>query len=386
MCNSCNEKADVLEHEYVMSYSRKFALGEWHIPSIMDEDDFREIYQNRGYDELHFMHLSVTESPLIAVMPTPDHARQDRQVRMKLGKYLVRFMPELGETRIRELVEQHNGKYSNIRYHVAKTPRTIQAVYERGPRSCMSHSADDYSSCYHPTVVYGAGDIGVLFIWSISKEHGIKRRITGRAIVHLERKVYGRIYGDESRMELALNKAGYSQASYGDFDGSRLLRIPDGDDFVMPYLDNGYAVDDRGIDSPLIMSRGGSINCEHTNGLTSNYSGYCYRCEDGLHEDDMYFDNDGDCYCEHCYWEEHSYCDSCGETVRSEDTVYMDGHSETWCDGCYENHGGCCEECNSHHAIDDMHIADDDEMLRCSCCHEEHEEQNKEDDEDETTE
>ncbi len=255
----------------------RYQYGEWKIPQIfLDDPELNCMYFNEhkfdkeatdgsGRDYLnmhqrHWVHVSVhPEKPdMIAYTRTLKDGMRDRQVRVKLGRYLAQtFGDKLSDQKIAQLVAQHNEhQCEKLRWHIAMTPKRIETVYRRGPNSCMSKSRRyfdrDIDTVHdaHPTSIYGAGDLGVAFL----RREG---RITARVLVWPERKVYGRVYGDAERLCRALHEAGY-QSEYdhrkavkdaggdqfvdGGFNGARLLKLEVDDVLVAPYMDEDYGI------------------------------------------------------------------------------------------------------------------------------------------------
>lgn len=83
----------------------------------------------------------------------------------------------------------------------------------------------------------------------------------------------------------------------------------------------------------------------------------CTYCGDSVHEDDCYYNPNGDCCCEHCWGERFFYCDNCGEdcTLDGSELVRARRYSgrevtERVCEGCIDSETNIsfCEECNSY--------------------------------------
>jgi hypothetical protein len=203
-------------------------------------------------------------------------------------------------------------------------------------------------------------------------------RITARALVWKDKKRHGRIYGDEHRMQRALEIAGYSQ---GDFLGARIRNILDDrkkDVYVMPYLDNEQQVSK--IDSDwLMIDRDGSIHATQTNGLAvegvecescgdfedsgslrevytrqTRILQWCARCAD---DNAFHCEQTGSLVCnEHmsiidgeavadwhiesanyCEWNEEHTFEPCFDVIVSES-----GERQSWSRGAFQSHGDIC--------------------------------------------
>ncbi|MGV6876722.1 hypothetical protein ACUSIJ_29150 [Pseudochelatococcus sp. B33] len=266
-------------------------------------------YQAR-HDE-HFCHISREQAGKIAFTENPAKGQADRQLIMSPGRYLNRFFSEhLDNDAIRDwcarlsvLVQEHALK-------ITQDADEIEDVYVRGPRSCMAHEAGDFEGPCHPVRVYAGPDTALAYI-------GTRDDATARSIVWPDRKVYARIYGDESRLRLLLEGAGYSA---GSLNGARIRRIPHGDSFVVPYIDRGDDLADDG--EHLVIGRG-SISSGNTTGV-ADMPWYCPRC-----------DSEGSPY----------------------ETVYVaDGGSEEWCSRCFHDHATFCDYNNRYYSDDESFV------------------------------
>ena len=392
-----NEIIGPLSREQIVGYQcrehARFAAKQYFYIKALSEPDVLNLYNK--FRETHWAHVSIKRAPQIAFTPTEFDGVKDRQVSLKLGRYLTRFMPELGEARILELVQQHNAQFDIRATHIAKTPRTISTVYQRGVNSCMAHSHYHYLPDYNPTAVYGAGDIGVFFMWDKSNK---RRRITGRVLVHLERKAYGRIYGDDQRMEVALAKAGYHPDEGDEFQDARIIDVKHDGIQVCPYFDNGYQLAKCYETGQLFMTTGSNSSdkytvsemwdADQTNGLAEeNGMTSCYECGGDVHEDELYYAYD-DGYCESCYTDRFTSCESCSDPTEDRNTVEVhrsrpasDGSSapihwtEWWCHHCAEGEAVHCSDCHECHQDDSIQHSEHDDEVRCNSCHENHENQ-----------
>lgn len=95
---------------------------------------------------------------------------------------------------------------------------------------------------------------------------------------------------------------------------------------------------------------------------------YCNSCGDGIDEDNVYCAND-DVYCEHCYNNNFSSCDKCGESYNNDYVHEVCGHPRYYylCDDCMRDVGACeCEHCNNF--VIDYIVTEDSEVVRCEDC------------------
>lgn len=298
----------------------------------------------------HFAHLSISHPGLIAYTKNDEHGIQDRQTRIKPGRYLEEFYRDtFTPEQIAEFVAQC--KAENLELKIVTSPDDIVKVYRGdGPRSCMSPGPvvrDRNGDRIHPCAVYGDSDLAMAYLGDIDGT------ISARSIVWPEKKIYVRTYGDTATLAQVLRQAGYEQ---GSADGARIRRIDLGDGrLLMPYIDGTSAA--RIIDRHWIQLGDGDLEVQ------SETCGYIYP--DGKPDDDDDCDepDDDETYvCEHCNREyayetqSHgnlnlTYCDRCIDSRN-----YCDGCDDyTWddvtemtmggylCDSCIERESKTCE-------------------------------------------
>ena len=429
----------------------RYQYGEWKIPQIfLDDPELNCMYFNEhefdkeatdgsGRDYLnmhqrHWVHVSVhPEKPdMIAYTRTLKDGMRDRQVRVKLGRYLAQtFGDKLSDQKIAQLVARHNEhQCEKLHWHIAMTPTRIETVYRRGPNSCMSKSRRYYDrdiECIHdahPTSIYGAGDLGVAFL----RRDG---RITARALVWPERKVYGRVYGDADRLLRALHEAGY-QSEYdhrkavkdaggdqfvdGGFNGARLLKLDMDGVLVAPYMDEDYGI--QHLHSNVAYANSGFAMmtmryddaCNMTNGLSGERGEPCTDCGEHTHEDEQHHTHNGDMICENCRDNEYFWCDDTDElyhindavrtyddrlisqeayerdyfTCEDTDDVYpneqkvVTADCREICQSAYQDDYFTCDECGEVFHNDEANHCDHTGELRCNDCHEDYRQQNPE--------
>jgi hypothetical protein len=100
----------------------------------------------------HFAHVSTDDPTKLAFTPDAAHGRDDRQIRMRPGKYLASVL-KLDDDAVREWCSAWAIANHPTDLRFADTPDDIERVYTHGPNSCMCHPADDYASSCHPVRV-----------------------------------------------------------------------------------------------------------------------------------------------------------------------------------------------------------------------------------------
>lgn len=282
----------------------------------------------------HYAHVSAEDPSKLAFTESDSKGRQDRQTRVRPGRYLARFFPEMGPTAIQAWAQKFAATNEKHEARFATTPDEIVAAYENGPRSCMASE-----DCVR---VYGAGDLAVAYIGDLSES------VTARVLCWPSKKVYGRVYGDESRLVPALESAGFSLDNSG-FEGARLLRIEDSGGFVAPYVDGSYRANDNG--EHLILSSNGDYALDSQSGYI-NAGPLCDACEERCDEDET-SSVDGEIWCQGCYENGAFYCEECSECTRDDNARsvhYQSRNGQTsdtiMCASCAENDTFSCEGCS----------------------------------------
>jgi len=188
---------------------------------------------------------------------------------------------------------------------ITNDPFTIQRVYANGPRSCMNNETK-FNSHVHPASAYGSKDLAIAYLEKLS----IPNNFSARAVVNTERKIYGRLYGDEMRLAKALEGLGYAPSKVsgpygsstynGALIGAHLLKIKNDytHHWLVPYIDavefgiNEIEGDDKYLQivdkrdatvPPDVRARGGQPMAERgSNCLHHYFKKYCEECQLGF--------------------------------------------------------------------------------------------------------
>src|SRR5215218_3499799 len=168
----------------------------------------------------HYAHFSVDDGAKVAFTPSPEKGMVDIQVRMKPGRYLTKFYPQLTADDVRRLAIALD-KQLDVKFAV--TAEDIVRVYNNGPSSCMSHPAAHFrcGPDTHPCEVYGDSDLQLAYL-STKPLDDPDFRASARALVWPANKTWVRIYGDEGRLGPALEALGYMETD--SFKGA-LIRV-----------------------------------------------------------------------------------------------------------------------------------------------------------------
>lgn len=281
----------------------------------------------------HFVYLSA-EGGMIGYTPDYLYGRADRQVRMKPGKYLAKYYPEIPAHVAAEWVHACAPKEVTI----SQDADVIADVYFNGPHSCQ-HPESDHANEYvkdwanHPCRMYAGPDCGIAYL-------GDRKSAIARTVVWLDKKVYVRVYGEQS-LGARLEALGYSE---GRLDGARCQLRRDGERVIVPYVDGAsYGSECDGF---LVLSEcRGEWYMKETCGYVNEEQYYCSRedCSNTCDEDER--------YCSSCM-DAHWCCDDCGDDFFGYDN--RNGESHRWCDSCYANRITRCEGCDDTFCEEDL--------------------------------
>ncbi len=298
-------------------------------------------------DTLHYAYLSAEKPGLIAYTPSEEYGCADRQLRVRPGRYLEQFAPQLSKTQIDAYCAMVKAVDDANVVQYATTPADVEKVYRNGPSSCMSHSTSQYVVSTHPTRVYGdSPDLKLAYLGELSEARS-------RVLVWPEKKVFSRVYGD-STIGFLLKREGYES---GDLIGARIRVIRDGDAYVMPFIDGCSWVKRNGEYFTLVTDaeRDNSsysenyLCCQNTNGCTNDSRPnddeeiyYCGRdgCDNQVGEDESYCRS-----CEH----ERMYCEHCDTDCFGQNGEYIRNVGNV-CADCYDGLTRECEDCGERFA------------------------------------
>lgn len=366
-----------------------------HVPWHSCLEDLNRYSSSRGPLAValldHFAHVSLDQPGMIAYTSDDAKGAEDKQTRIKPGKYLQDHAKDLfSAEEIAEFIGQV--KAATAPLQIARTANEIARVYsaEDGPTSCMDGRNFSFSEC--PARVYAYKDLAVAYLGDISGENRSQDVIGARAVVWPDKQIYSRVYGDVDTLESALQTAGYSE---GSIKGARIAAIEHGNGgYVMPYIDDVSEADLRHDENgvPYFVLGRGDYGTHQTSGYTVGGNenscencgepcgddAYCAFCEDSRFTcascDEIYFDLDEvnstrhGTLCSSCYSDQHHTCEACSEEFDEWDIRTFDRRRrENWdlCPSCHET---CepCADCHSYCETDDMHTCGKDHV--CEEC------------------
>jgi hypothetical protein len=278
------------------------------------------------------------------------HMENDRKTEQKLARYLAKFYEgKIGSNSQMAIVDHVRG-FIPSKVYFSLDGRDSVRVYETGPRSCMGgKEAGDFASYpHHPCEVYDPtkGDLCVAYIKS-------GERITGRVVVWKDKKIFGRPYGDTTRLKRALESLGYVCNS-SKFVGALLPYIPAGNGFVFPYFDGMEYVSVLSNQKQVVLhNRYGGLDVPNMT-LWETHSADSQSGVTPEYEDEEY----------------NSYCECCEEYGPEDYTRYIEGYGTT-CDGCVDHYFSTCDECDNLSHVDDTIQSDAGDTYCSSSCYRE---------------
>jgi len=297
-------------------------------------------YLQSDYNGLHYLHVSTDDPEKVAFTPSEEYGRINRQKRMKFTRYLDKYFADTIPSDEREyIIKSHYNEYVPSDIHFAWTEDEIEWVYTHGPPSCMSRPVTDFDLPCHPVRAYAAGDLAIAYKLSPHRHNTVQARV----VVWPDKKIYGRIYGDDMSIRQNLINAGYREDCFG-FEGAKLLAIEHDGEYIAPYLDvncrgyieNGYIVLD---------DTAGKIRLRNDSGLQAPRTA-CNNCNDYVHEIELcaVSDDMGEemLWCRDCAIDDAFNCDQC-DYLFTESASTRTAEDNIICNECAEGMDECAE-------------------------------------------
>lgn len=281
-----------------------------------------------------------------------DIFKKKRQT-MKAGKYLKKIFPFLDSSQIEKLVSNLKAMHSPLEFELIECglPESFEYAYKTPhvPRqSPRFNNGKDYClkqlcvSCMrgenftgwnqHPAVVYGYGDLRILY--AKEKHSG---NIGARVILFPANKSASSIYtANDAATELLVNYLESNDYSADGIEGAKVSKIHKrGDEYLMPYIDDCENAKDCG-DYFLLGS--GQLSCRSTDGtMTLEELTYCDDCGESYPDENMTTIDDS-CVCAWCRSDNYTYSDLMDEWL-SNDEAESDGDGSIATSDYFESHG-----------------------------------------------
>lgn len=304
-------------------------------------------------DDTRFAHLSTSHPGMVAYTESIEKGIQDRQTRIKPGRYLQQFFSDtLSPEQIQSYVAACDP--ANTALKITTDSTECGQIYDSEHAtftSCMQRKIDaEYDWQHfvdggmpHPCTVYGKpGDLGIAYLGPLDA-------VYARCVVWPEKKIFSRLYGDgrQTQLETLLRFAGYT---HGPISGARINRIEWCGSLVIPYIDscdrygNSSACEGATDCGSYLHLDGGPIDCRSTEGRVDAEpepeTAECSHCERTYNLDD-----DTSPYCQRCYADSWT-CEGCNETFFDCGAGANCTDTGSYCESCYD---GLHTECESDH-------------------------------------
>lgn len=262
-------------------------------------------------------HLPITSETVpgaIAYYQSAEKRARNIRTPIKPGRYLSKYFSGiLTQEQIQQYAIEFSEQHEPAELRVTQDADEIETIYRNGPGSCMKFEHGGYAGDEHPACVYAGPDLGVAYIGAIDDA-------AARAVVWPEKKIYSRIYGDEHRMQIALQKEGFAPGSLRD---ARVQKIPYECGFIMPYVDNiGRASE---IGDYIVLDGGGPISTQYTTGLSfdDDDSIECTDCGHRTDIDDAYGVEGERDVCESCFSNSYVNCEISDYYIHTDNAIEL---------------------------------------------------------------
>lgn len=272
-------------------------------------------------------HISTVEPDLVAYFPTQKHWDSKVPQKIKAGRYLRKYFPDMSDDEVREKASLLTGNKRTLKVltHWYDMFKAYRALDLNGVvSSCMTK---DCWRPVHPLMVYHESDV----VLAVMYEGDAPK---ARALINKNTKEYNIIYGQWERMLPMLAAAGYT---HGCLDGAKInklqryphgvewddlresiepIRTIDNERLLMPYID-GHRDHSRGCNNAT------SVNVKYDYVEIQKYGDFTA--------------NDYENACIGEKEEETEWCEMCEENFPYGDGYYLEHEGTTCCNYCYHN-------------------------------------------------
>lgn len=313
-----------------------------------------------------------------------EHGTLDKQTVSSFAKFLD-FMvedidcPALSPELTRDLVTLFNATVTEgprTPYFTSSAEEAV-TVYINGPNSCMSHDECEYEGMIHPASVYHGGDLSVAYILKGTAPKDItaptmeqieEYTVSARAVVWKDKKIYGRVYGDEYRFSESMAALGYSRDDNA-LLGAKLPAIPCENNegcFIMPYLD--FASNVTGpVDGFFITTiDSDGLEAQKTNGLSGELGDYCAYYGRRIPGDSVWIEDLQEYYSQLAVEEGHAFfCDFTEEYFSNNVSAYpvvitrnrWGNDEQVWCEDAVNSYTFYCDRTDAYYHQDQFAYA-----------------------------
>lgn len=299
------------------------------------------------------------------------------RMKMKTGRFLTRKLGLnsgfLDDVQIRKISDAVNMKlFPDIETRLDSGEQITQNYEDAvGGSSCMTGSDAQYTLLYESNpdrfqqlIMFYNGNSARAIVHKLDNGRFLMDRIYSDS-EHLKDKMF-----DYAREHDWIYRTYTSAGSYNVSNGMSSECIVSGlnyEDGEVPYMDTliKYCIE-RGqltiFHRNVNKSADGTLDSTCGNLSESGYT--CCCCNDRVHEDDIYCNDNGNHYCLDCYHEYYFYCEHCNNDCSVDDQVYITDKCFHVCQYCADSHYYQCQECEKYFSLDATYTVDEDEL----CC------------------
>ena len=313
---------------------------------------------------LHDPHVSEDDTTMLAYTQSLDKLRRNIQTRIKPGRYLAKFYPELTSDQIKKVAENWQPVLATLQFKENTDPHGWTTVYAEGPYSCMRGE-----SCVEAYARPG-NHLRLAYL-------EIEDKIVGRCIVRTDKMEYIRAYPSpdgvddtllHNQMVALLEAAGFSA---GNMNGISINTWEGDDGWVAPFIDyknGGTQSASLNYSTPLpgqtpdyfTIEQGGDYELDQT-------SGYCQGGTCCNHCGDRMRNGEGTCVasdeevCEYCL--DHHFIYAHGRRGQdyypNDDVIYCESDGQHYLESALGHHGiSYCDQANGYYHLDDLVFCD----------------------------
>lgn len=218
-----------------------------------------------------YAHVSAGDPTMIAFTASEAHGEADRQTRMKPGKFLKKYFPDMTARKVAYYAEWLLSgeapcvERDDLKLAFAYDAKEIVRVYSEGPSSCMAGSRAGTSS--RPVQAYASGDLAIAYV------HDECGSIFARVLVYPKGKSYSRIYTQgrdstevEAFLKSQLRKDGYVSLNEEPdrMNGAKIVPVQILGMGYLPYLDRGGIKRESMEDGSVLYTLDRNSHCDET--------------------------------------------------------------------------------------------------------------------------
>lgn len=323
----------------------------------------------------HFIHRSIEkdQDDYVAYTPSDAYGLQNRQTRIRLGRYLKKYFPDMSDVQIVAVVDRFKAALAResapFELKFTTDPDIINEIFE----TKMYANGSSCESCMYgkfygwkdrPYHVYAdSPDVAVAYLVRMDE-------IVARSVVSTKDNLWVRLYsidaGESTLCKVLREKLEAARYEHGDLEGNRLTMLPKRNGrVVLPYIDGSQWVEESA--GYWVVGDSGDYCAERTDGYGEEEDEpCCSRCENPEDE----------CSCIFCECCDEYFADGCEECSMCPECDRCVSHDRCTCERCsdcneivsprlrYTDRCDCdrCDECNA--------LADDCECEKCEECDE----------------